>query len=478
MTHFSKPMIGLAVLAVAAIIIGNFVSPASSVIIPPGGDHPIGPGCYCHNDGVGIWVNATDWYHVDTYEVTVDPGKSFVLPIVTRDVATSGILPGVIAWLPNMTDNSRFKFDPQEVRAKPGIAGIDASFTITPPDKPGVYTISGVAEGNIISIFVTVKNFSGASLSGSAKILSVESASVAEAGASVGMKVTLQNEGTVPRKLYMYVTDRTTGSDVVSKVYSEGQVPGNGTVTLSGAFMMPNSTLTLTVHGGYVQDGEDSDDALFSVSVLAALASPPIRTVPLDVLAKQWVPWVALIAVSLGSVPLVGSYAVKRKNSYPRPERLKMAVVECGGFCGVCRTTMADLGRHALSLLSRDVVLAPIITGAIVDDPVDVAFVVGSVRSEEDINTVKKAREKARLLIAYGACSAFGLLPAGEAVTSRFTNPTPTTNASELANEVKPLSDYVKVDLTIPGCPPPLPTINSALETILNKFDSKRSEKK
>ena len=90
---------------------------------------------------------------------------------------------------------------------------------------------------------------------------------------------------------------------------------------------------------------------------------------------------------------------------------------------------------------------------------------------------MKKAREKARLLVAYGACTAFGLLPAGEAVTDRIVNPVSFKGSPELSNQMKPLSDYVKVDLTIPGCPPPLPTIRSALETILSKFDSRRSEK-
>lgn len=456
---------------VAAMAIGDSALPAVGQV--PG--HVGGEGCYCHNDGVAIYVNSTDMSNRMRLRA-VEGGKSFSLLINTtqRYDVSEGLLRAALAWMPDMGDNPKFRFDPQEVKdnspldISPSTGTIVVLFKITAPEEPGWYTIQFSAQGFIVSFEFQVKEVAPAVF---ASIVKIEVPSLIQAGALVSMNVTLQNTGSAARRAYMYATDDATGEQILAKVYSTSQIAGNETVTLSGTFAMPNRTLSLVIHSGHEKDGGDIDDDKSVVSVYAALPSPPIQIVPFDVLVKQWVPWIAVIAASLAAVPLVGSHAGGRKRLFQRPETLKMSVVEVGS-CGVCKTTIGHLGRDTLSLLSPKVTLAPIITGAVGDEPVDVAFVVGSVRTEEDVRTVRKAREKARLLVAYGACAVFGLLPAGEAVTGRLSNPPPANESSEVANEIKPLSDYVKVDLTIPGCPPPHPTIHSAMETILHNFDS------
>jgi Fe-S-cluster-containing dehydrogenase component/Ni,Fe-hydrogenase III small subunit len=205
----------------------------------------------------------------------------------------------------------------------------------------------------------------------------------------------------------------------------------------------------------------------FSSSIRQLISRPALQRPPFTLLAREWFPWIAVVAALLGSVPLAQMYDSRRKRQFvEKARKLRLAIVECA-LCDVCKTTLADLGRDTLSLISRGVVLAPVMTNAIGDEPVDVALVVGSVRTEEDLRKVKKVREKARLLVAYGACPVFGLLPAGEAVTSRLSNPTSSNESSNLVNEIRPLSDYVKVDLIIPGCPPPLQVIRDTLDEIL-----------
>jgi Fe-S-cluster-containing dehydrogenase component/Ni,Fe-hydrogenase III small subunit len=181
---------------------------------------------------------------------------------------------------------------------------------------------------------------------------------------------------------------------------------------------------------------------------------------------KEWFPWIAVVGALLGSVPLAQMYASRRKpESADNTRKLTLAIVQCA-LCDLCKATLADLGREVLSLTSRGMALAPVITDEIGDEPVDVALVAGPVESEEDLGKVKKAREKAKLLVAYGACSVFGLSPGGQAVTGRLSNPT-SKSGSKLINEIRPLGDYVKVDLTISGCPPPLQVIRDTLSEIL-----------
>jgi F420-non-reducing hydrogenase small subunit len=169
----------------------------------------------------------------------------------------------------------------------------------------------------------------------------------------------------------------------------------------------------------------------------------------------------------------------------PETEKLKLAIVDCA-YCGGCEIAIADLGLELLSLLSQkiDLVYAPILMSARDYGPVDVAFVVGAVRFVEDIKAVKEAREKAKILVAFGTCPAFGSLSTlanlytkEELLESAYVTALsmehggkktiPTENVPELVNEIKPLSDYVKVDLTLPGFPPPLEVIRDAFDAIL-----------
>jgi coenzyme F420-reducing hydrogenase gamma subunit len=105
------------------------------------------------------------------------------------------------------------------------------------------------------------------------------------------------------------------------------------------------------------------------------------------------------------------------------------------------------------------------------DGPVDVALVMGSIRTEKDARAVKEAREKAKVLVAFGACSAFGSLGAGDrrrvdAMARGLREPVSLEEVSQRTNGTKPLGDYVKVDLTIPGCPPPLGAIRYAIDAL------------
>ncbi|HFE64542.1 hypothetical protein B1H10_02940 [candidate division KSB1 bacterium 4484_188] len=88
--------------------------------------------------------------------------------------------------------------------------------------------------------------------------------------------------------------------------------------------------------------------------------------------------------------------------------------------------------------------------------PLDIALVEGSVAQVRDIETVKKIRERSKILVALGTCAVWGGIPA-------MKNDVPREVMLEevYGNDVRfieskaaqPLSSFVKVDFNLPGCP-------------------------
>ena len=108
----------------------------------------------------------------------------------------------------------------------------------------------------------------------------------------------------------------------------------------------------------------------------------------------------------------------------------------------------------------------------------DIAVVDGAVRTREDEEKLNEARRKSRFLVAWGTCAAFGGLPALanafeleeliEETCGQTIDPysyylkgkiSPAGRhdfgiEEHLLRKVKKLSDVVRVDFYLPGCPP------------------------
>lgn len=88
-------------------------------------------------------------------------------------------------------------------------------------------------------------------------------------------------------------------------------------------------------------------------------------------------------------------------------------------------------------------------------DEFDIAFIEGAVASQEQENKIKEIRNISKKVVAVGACAVTGL-PASQRNT--FTPEQKASIAFLIARfnalpEVKKLSDVIKVDVDIPGCP-------------------------
>jgi len=88
-------------------------------------------------------------------------------------------------------------------------------------------------------------------------------------------------------------------------------------------------------------------------------------------------------------------------------------------------------------------------------DEFDIAFIEGALASPDHENKVKDIRARSKKLVAVGACAVVGL-PAGQ--RNAFT-PEQKASIDYLVTRfgalpmVKKVSDVVKVDVEIPGCP-------------------------
>ncbi|MFX1341985.1 MAG: F420-nonreducing hydrogenase [Promethearchaeota archaeon] len=139
--------------------------------------------------------------------------------------------------------------------------------------------------------------------------------------------------------------------------------------------------------------------------------------------------------------------------------------------CSGCHIALLDTGVKLLELL-KDVDLVysyPVVDAKNPIPPdIDVALIEGSIRTDHDKEMAKAMRRQAKFVIAFGACSAHGgvnglanTFDAQEGVEYVYhktilmaQKQVPSEHVPQILPEDLRLSDVVKVDFIIPGCPP------------------------
>ena len=105
------------------------------------------------------------------------------------------------------------------------------------------------------------------------------------------------------------------------------------------------------------------------------------------------------------------------------------------------------------------------------EGPLAVAFVEGSVASARQEASLKRVRERSALLVACGTCACFGGISAMDAGSTREEMADVVYGAGHPAYDIaphRPLSDVVKVDAAIPGCPMEKDEFLRAVTALLN----------
>jgi len=179
-------------------------------------------------------------------------------------------------------------------------------------------------------------------------------------------------------------------------------------------------------------------------------------------------------------------------------EKLKFAFYWAAS-CGGCEIAVLDINEKILDVVNMaDIVFWPVAIDikykdveAMPERSIDVCFFNGSIRTAEQESMAKLLREKAKVLVAFGACSHEGGIPGlanlhgrkeiferAYMTTPSTVNPgsvTPQLEAKvkegeltipEFYDTVKSLDQTVDVDYYLPGCPPPVGLIGNAVEAI------------
>ena len=132
-------------------------------------------------------------------------------------------------------------------------------------------------------------------------------------------------------------------------------------------------------------------------------------------------------------------------------------------------------------LKANELVYAPTLMDAKeIPEKIDVAIIEGGVRTEHEVETTKKIRERSNILITLGSCACFGGVPGlanlkeGDELLDRIYSEQKGTVASDMPTidkllpKQQAIGDYVKVDYRIPGCPPETGDIAGVLTTLLS----------
>ena len=158
----------------------------------------------------------------------------------------------------------------------------------------------------------------------------------------------------------------------------------------------------------------------------------------------------------------------------PATSRPRLGTIVLGGCTG-CHMALLDAHEGLLDLLSEvDLVHSPL-TGGDELPEVDLLLVEGAVGNVEDERRLREARGKAGTLVAFGTCAALGgiaglrnLTPAAEVLATAYgAVPPADAGVPALAENVRPLSDFVTVDAEIPGCSPNTDIILHAIHAAL-----------
>ena len=160
--------------------------------------------------------------------------------------------------------------------------------------------------------------------------------------------------------------------------------------------------------------------------------------------------------------------------------KLKFATVWLDG-CSGCHMSFLDLDERLLELAELvDVVYSPLVDAKEFPAEVDIALVEGAVASVADEEKIRKVRAHTRTLVAMGDCAITSNVPGmrnpigAEAILQRAyienastQQQIPALGLPKLLRVVRPIHEFVKVDVFLPGCPPSAETFHTALTALI-----------
>ena len=137
--------------------------------------------------------------------------------------------------------------------------------------------------------------------------------------------------------------------------------------------------------------------------------------------------------------------------------------------CSGCELAIVDLHERLLQVLDEiQLVRIPILMDEKGYPPARLGIVTGALRTEHDVECVRRMRESCDAILAFGICAVYGG-PQGSGYAHTLAeiedrvfrqNPTTTTTlvpdqgVPKLLDELRPIGTEIDVDFYLPGCPP------------------------
>lgn len=161
-------------------------------------------------------------------------------------------------------------------------------------------------------------------------------------------------------------------------------------------------------------------------------------------------------------------------------KRAKIATVWLDG-CSGCHMSLLDMDAAVIDLARKvEVVYGPLVDAQEMPEDIDVAIVEGAVSNSDDLFKVQQLRAHSKTLIALGDCAVTSNVPAmrnsipvHRLLQQVYVDSTdeghapPTDGVPQLLKQARPVQEFVKVDLHVPGCPPSAKAILGVLTDLL-----------
>jgi NAD-reducing hydrogenase small subunit len=160
--------------------------------------------------------------------------------------------------------------------------------------------------------------------------------------------------------------------------------------------------------------------------------------------------------------------------------KTRLATVWLDG-CSGCHMSLLDLDHRVLDFAGAvELVYSPLMDAKEFPRDVDVVLIEGAVGTDDDLRTLHLIREHSKVLVSLGDCAVTANVPsmrnrfdAGAVLGRAYIENAdgnaqiPRDDLPALRRRVLPLHQFVKVDVYIPGCPPPADAIHFALTELV-----------
>lgn len=162
-------------------------------------------------------------------------------------------------------------------------------------------------------------------------------------------------------------------------------------------------------------------------------------------------------------------------------EKVKIATTSLAGCFG-CHMSLLDIDEHLLELVERVEFDRTPLTDIKQLGQCDIGLVEGGVANADNVHLLQEFRERCTILVAVGACALTGGIPAmrnrfelEECLQESYVHSPGIENPQIpddpeiplLLNKVYPIAEVVKIDYSLPGCPPSADAIWTFLKTLL-----------